>query len=236
MPDRVTYPSLPARTWWDLRRRFQQSPPSKVDSDYLQTVLSIQEKHAANLTGPLTQLGLIDDNGQPTPVAEDWRHDETYPEACKKILENVYPPALREALPPPKPDRGELEKWFARNARVGTAAAGKMATTYLVIAAADPSGSVQQQPQRSRDSGNGAKRRAARKPEPARRPAAPATTEAAASEAVSATGTAAAAPNGAIEGPSVHVDVQVHISPDATADQIDAIFASMAKHLYAKRP
>lgn len=32
--------------------------------------------------------------------------------------------------------------------------------------------------------------------------------------------------------PSVHIDVQVHISPDATADQIDQVFASMAKHLY----
>ena len=32
--------------------------------------------------------------------------------------------------------------------------------------------------------------------------------------------------------PSLHVDIQVHISPDATTDQIDQIFASMAKHLY----
>ena len=32
--------------------------------------------------------------------------------------------------------------------------------------------------------------------------------------------------------PSLHIDIQVHISPDATTDQIDQIFASMAKHLY----
>ena len=32
--------------------------------------------------------------------------------------------------------------------------------------------------------------------------------------------------------PSLHIDIQVHISPDATSDQIDQIFASMAKHLY----
>ncbi len=32
--------------------------------------------------------------------------------------------------------------------------------------------------------------------------------------------------------PSVHIDIQVHISPDASSDQIDAIFASMARHLY----
>lgn len=32
--------------------------------------------------------------------------------------------------------------------------------------------------------------------------------------------------------PSVHIDIQIHISPDSTAKQIDNIFASMAKHLY----
>jgi hypothetical protein len=32
--------------------------------------------------------------------------------------------------------------------------------------------------------------------------------------------------------PSVHIDVQVHIDPAATAEQIDQIFASMARHLY----
>lgn len=34
--------------------------------------------------------------------------------------------------------------------------------------------------------------------------------------------------------PSLHIDLQVHISPEATAEQIDKIFASMAKHLYRK--
>ncbi len=33
-------------------------------------------------------------------------------------------------------------------------------------------------------------------------------------------------------GPNLHIDVQIHISSDSTADQIDQIFASMAKHLY----
>jgi len=32
--------------------------------------------------------------------------------------------------------------------------------------------------------------------------------------------------------PTIHIDVQVHISPDAEGTQIDEIFASMAKHLF----
>jgi hypothetical protein len=31
--------------------------------------------------------------------------------------------------------------------------------------------------------------------------------------------------------PAIHIDVQVHISPDTTPEQIDKIFASMSKHL-----
>lgn len=34
--------------------------------------------------------------------------------------------------------------------------------------------------------------------------------------------------------PTVHIDLQIHISPEASNAQIDAIFASMAKHLYGK--
>lgn len=36
------------------------------------------------------------------------------------------------------------------------------------------------------------------------------------------------------QSPSVHVDVQIHIPATATNEQIDQIFASMAKHLYGR--
>lgn len=34
--------------------------------------------------------------------------------------------------------------------------------------------------------------------------------------------------------PTVHIDIQIHIAADAKLEQIDQIFASMAKHLYDK--
>lgn len=34
--------------------------------------------------------------------------------------------------------------------------------------------------------------------------------------------------------PSVHIDIQVHIAPESTTEQIDQIFKSMSKHLYGK--
>jgi hypothetical protein len=45
-----------------------------------------------------------------------------------------------------------------------------------------------------------------------------------------------AADAGAKSGiPSLHIDVQVHVSSEASPEQIDQIFASMAKHLYGKK-
>lgn len=35
--------------------------------------------------------------------------------------------------------------------------------------------------------------------------------------------------------PEVHIDIQIHISPESTAAQIDKIFESMAKHLYGRK-
>ena len=32
--------------------------------------------------------------------------------------------------------------------------------------------------------------------------------------------------------PNLHIDLQIHISPDSTPEQIECIFSSMAKHLY----
>jgi hypothetical protein len=34
--------------------------------------------------------------------------------------------------------------------------------------------------------------------------------------------------------PGININLQVHISADATPDQIDQIFASMAKHIYPR--
>ena len=37
------------------------------------------------------------------------------------------------------------------------------------------------------------------------------------------------------QGPTLHIDIQVHISPEASADQIEQVFGGMAKHLYGSK-
>jgi hypothetical protein len=36
-------------------------------------------------------------------------------------------------------------------------------------------------------------------------------------------------------GPGLHIDIQIHISPESTTEQIEKIFESMAKHLYGRK-
>jgi hypothetical protein len=184
--------------------------------------------HAKNLIPQLVTVGLIGEDGKPTELAMDWRDDTTYPAACQKILESIYPQGIRDALPPPNPDRNAVEQWFMRNAKVGEGAAGKMATFYLLLSASDVG------------QADGARKREA-KPKNATAKAVPArsarsgTPAQSVGDAVKTTASAAESDAGKARGPSVHVDVQVHISPDASAEQIDQIFASMAKHLYGRR-
>jgi hypothetical protein len=40
---------------------------------------------------------------------------------------------------------------------------------------------------------------------------------------------------GGQSSPEVHIDIQIHISPESSAEQIDKIFESMAKHLYGRK-
>ncbi|MBZ5636149.1 MAG: hypothetical protein LAO55_23720 [Acidobacteriia bacterium] len=41
-------------------------------------------------------------------------------------------------------------------------------------------------------------------------------------------------PDGGPKDPDLNINLQIHISADASADQIEQIFASMAKHIYRR--
>jgi len=220
--EKRSYPKIPAKNWWDLRRRLTQAFPKKIDADYLQSVLGLSSKASAqNLIAPLRAMGLIDDQGRPSDRANAWRSDDGYSQSCHEILNELYPESLRDAFPPPSPDIAGVRAWFQRNLRVGDAAGAAMASVYALLAEADASG-ADRAPQRSSQAApskatNGTTKRIA-PPTPAAK----------------TTSGAQSAPREPLPVPTLHVDVQVHLPTDATAEQIDHIFASMAKHLYGK--
>ena len=109
-----------------------------------------------------------------------------------------------------------------------------MAQFYVLLAAGDPAGAEQQdrparrataKAQDNRVAGTSARRTAAQ-PRAATAATAAVVTQTAVKESHQGSGHR--------QLPDVHIDVQVHIDPAATAEQIDQIFASMARHLYGK--
>lgn len=216
-----TFPMLPVAHWWTLRERFKQSIPGVVTDNYLATALNTETKSArTNVLPYLKDIGLIDDEGKTQDLAKAWRDDKQYAEVCKKIRDNIYPNELISAVPNPSEDRKAIERWFANHTGAGSAAVQRMAAIYTVISEGD----LSKKPQKKTQEANVNKKKVAgtktdKKSTPPNLPppAQPST------------------PNTSPQiPPGININLEIHISSDATPDQIDRIFESMAKHIYKK--
>jgi len=221
------FPMLPVAHWFALRRKFKQSIPGVVTNNYLSTVLDMGADSArANVLPFLKTLGIIDEEGKPKDRAKQWRDDGHYPDVCKAILKEVYPSDLLDAVPNPRNDREMAKRWFANHTGSGAGACGRMAALYAVLVEADPKA----------DSEN-SKPKPVAKPEKASK-ASPRVTprkETKAPAPQESVETTKAGHNDAPNVPAININLQVHISADSSSDQIEQIFAAMAKHIY-KRP
>lgn len=211
-----TYPSIPVKHWWLLRQRFKQSIPSVANAGYLATTLGMKEKSAkTNVIPSLIAFKIIDQDGKPTERARRWRDDKDYPALCEEIRQEIYPRELLGEAPPPSPESEPVVRWFTIKTGVGLVGARRMAGVYVLLCKADPStGQDVAAPTRQKRPKQGSDQPAdvtsVLPPQPVMPPK-----EQPASYPV----------------PSIHFDIQIHISPEASTDQVDQIFASMAKHL-----
>lgn len=225
---RVSYPYMSAIQWFGIRARLKQSPPKSIDLDWIMATLDTTQKSAQNVLPQLRTLGLIDNDNRVLDIVHDLRDDETYSEACKTIVEAVYPESLRNAHTDPDADPARVAPWFARNAKTGDLTAGKQARTYLLLLGGKlPSPDDTATPKQRRKS-DASKKTA---PKPPRSTNADVKTPPNPPRDVEPPHPPS--PKGATQ-PTLHVDLQIHISADAGDAQIDAIFKSMAKHLYGR--
>lgn len=222
-----TYPKISRKIWWLLRDRLKKSVPSTISPTIISALTPMADASArANVIAPLRELGLIDVGAKPTELAERWRHDDEYTKVCHEIRAMVYPRELIEAFPEASPSQREAVKsWFMKVGQVGEGAAGKYTDTYMLLSDASPSKpSEKPQPDSvARAARAVSKAKAERAPVPSK-PRAP-SVQPPSTQLPAETGTHAR------RLPAIHIDVQVHISPDTPPDQIDRIFESMAKHL-----
>jgi hypothetical protein len=216
---RPSFPTLSASVWTAVRLRFQRTLPTEVTTTYLQTVLVQSPKSARNILPQLKLVGLVDESGRPTTLANEWRTDDGYRDACRTILEAVYPLELREAVPPEEVDRDAAGRWFMRERQVGSASARVMAAFYAMLAAGELP---------SPEAPRGAEVHGARPTQAERGASRPTQRSDAAGSRRSA---APPRPQSTATWGEICIAIHLHIAPDSPIEHIDATFASLARHL-----
>jgi hypothetical protein len=181
--------------------------PAKVTVQWLKTI-GFTSSNDSTLIGVLKQAGLIDASGIPTPASTLFRgakHKSVLGDAIRKGYADLY------AVYPDAHARTatELDHVFSTSSSAGKQVIAKTVATFKALTDEAEFGASNEPTELVMES-NALHTPPAQKPAPV--------------------------PTAAVGGsPSLHIDVQVHISPEASTDQIDQIFASMAKHLYGAK-
>ena len=221
-----TFPKVTAKAWAILRDRAKAAPSVKFTPDMVVALMGMVSTNSArsNTVGPMQRLGLIDEEGALTDRGNKWRVDSSFPAACQEILEEVYPDEIRALVDEDgRPDHAMVKNWFDLQG-FGKANATQMAATYVRVASKEipelsEIGSSKVKKKKStatKPTGKSPEQQETKEPHEggAHEPTPP--------------------PVKADGGPTVHLDIQIHIPADATPEKIDQIFSSMARHLYAK--
>jgi hypothetical protein len=231
----ASYTYIAEINWWKLRDSFKRKFPSSVSVAYVTTTLEIKSGTAkSDVITPLKKIELIDENGVPTALANDWRDDLKYPTVCQHIIDSCYPEEVKDVYSDASQAIGKLVNWFMHSTLVGKSTAAKYAKFYQLLLRADPNE-------------QSIKPKAAPK-QPTNKTVASSrkrtNMSASNGEATAQIDTPAIPgdPNGSQQGgtrqqmslsplPQLHINIQLHISPESSAGQIDKIFESIARHL-----
>jgi len=223
------FPKIPVKHWWALRERFKKTIPSAVNESYVASVLDMTEQSArSNILPSLKYTGVIDDEGKPTELAIRWRDDVQYPEVCDEIRKEVYPAELLDIAPDSENDKETARRWFANTTGVGQVGVRRMLAVYLLLTEADANkstGTAQTKQQKRKTT------KSASSPKQAPTSAAISPPPSKADVSLSEPAQAILHKTKASINPALNLNIQIHISSEAAPEQIDQIFASMAKHL-----
>jgi hypothetical protein len=208
--DKVNYPQVPSTVWWGVRGILQNKPSATIDAKLLSINLGVQEAAASAYVKQLQNLKVLDGDGKATATALKWRLDSDYAEAASALLEMNYPDTLRDTLPPAPENREKIVQWFMYDG-LGRGAAGNKASTYLLIGSPTPNGAdvgVKAKPAKSKSTDVSKKEAAPNKPKPGSNSAPQA------QQKVDPVG----------NGIPLNLNMQIHISADASNEQIEQVF------------
>lgn len=226
-----TFPNIPVSHWTSLRGQFKKSIPGTISHNYLASVLGITETSArANIMPSLRQIGFVDNEGKTNQdLLKQFRDDTSYPKFCETIMKKMYPQELLDAFPDKNSDRNRIKSWFMNHIGVGEAAANRMVALFVLLLEADPNAGVGNNG-KSKETKNKPKSKS--KPAPIKVPTKPVLSDNVnhqEQEKPLANNSQSFKHN---SSPDLNINIQIHISSDASPDQIKSIFENMAKYIY----
>lgn len=207
MPD-VPYTTVPGKVKGLLSKLREVGIPSKATVQWLRSV-GFKSSNDVTLIGVLKAVGFVDGSGVPTSVWTKYRgadHRRVLGDAIRQGYAELF------AVYPDAPTRSQtdIEHVFSTSTSAGKQVISKAVSTFKALceSAEFPTGA--DAPDLQFQAG------------PLHRP-------------IANTGPEVAPSRPTHAAPTVHIDIQVHISAEAGADQIENIFKSMAKHLYGPK-
>ncbi len=199
-----TYTTVPGKIKPLLAKIQTVGIPPTVTQKWLKTI-GFTSSNDGSLIGVLKQIGFVDQGGAPTDRWSQYRGPKS-----KQVLGSAIKGGYADlyAIYPDadRRTRQELEGVFGTSTKGGKEVISKLVSTFRQLA-----------DEAIFEEGD--------------EPPASTLVSAPALHAPVAGASQSAAASGS---PSLHIDVQIHISADSGPEQIDQIFASMAKHLYGK--
>lgn len=220
MSESGNYPQLPRNVWRGVWEILRKTPKRKLDEKALSAELGVQPTAAKAYARELIKLGLLNEDCIPTDLANRWRQDGKDTQIIDEMLEKAYPQDLRDLAPREDADRDKVIRWFM-NEGLGEGSAKNKTATYLMVASGvsdDPETSPAPRRAspvvRSKASPPAGRRADAERKEPVKQ---------------EDNDKREKAPKGQTK-PDLNVNVQIHISADASVEQIEAIFSSMKRY------
>lgn len=199
------YTTVPGKLGSLLDKIRHTGVPPKATVSWLKS-LGFTSSNDATVLPILKFIGLCDQSGVPTDAWKQYRGGQ-HGAVLAGCIQNGYSELFAIYSSAHQQSDGDLTSFFTTRSSAGKQVISKTVTTFKALCGkADFSGAATQHGHSP----------------PPHAPVSP------------AVGHVPAAPVVNNPHPEVHIDIQIHISPEATPAQIDQIFKSMSKHLYGR--
>lgn len=225
MPEEIkNFPNIPVMHWYNLRAQFKKSIPGNITPNYLMAVLDMTDISAkTNILPSLRLVGLIDNEGKINQeLAKKFRDDEQYPKFCEETIKKVYPQGLLDAFPDKNVNRDRVKRWFMNHTSVGESAAARIVAFYIALVEANPTPVSPASTSKQKEV----------KPNATKVQVKSASKNVVTPKPETKTQETKQPENKPNSGPDLNINIQIHISSDASPDQIKSIFENMAKYIY----